>query len=38
MHIAILTIQGFNELESIVALGVLHRVQRPGWHSTRRAS
>jgi hypothetical protein len=38
MHIAILAFQGFNELDSIVALGVLHRVQRPGWRSTRRAS
>jgi len=31
MHIAILTFQGFNELDSIVALGVLNRVKRPGW-------
>ena len=32
MHIAILTFQGFNELDSFVALGVLHRIKRPGWH------
>lgn len=31
MHIAILTFQGFNELDSIVALGILNRVKRPGW-------
>ncbi|WP_029147883.1 DJ-1/PfpI family protein [Methylophilus sp. 5] len=31
MHIAILTFDGFNELDSIVALGILNRVQRPGW-------
>ena len=31
MHIAILTFQGFNELDSFVALGVLHRIKRPSW-------
>lgn len=31
MHIAILTFQGFNELDSFIALGVLNRVKRPGW-------
>ncbi len=31
MHIAILTFDGFNELDSIVALGILNRVKRPGW-------
>ena len=31
MHIAILTFQGFNELDSLVALGVLNRVKKPGW-------
>lgn len=31
MHIAILTFDGYNELDSIVALGILHRVKRPGW-------
>ncbi|WP_310564094.1 DJ-1/PfpI family protein [Hydrogenophaga sp.] len=34
MHIAILTFQGFNELDSFVALGVLNRVKRPGWRVT----
>jgi transcriptional regulator GlxA family with amidase domain len=31
MHIAILTFEGFNELDSLVALGLLQRVKRPGW-------
>jgi transcriptional regulator GlxA family with amidase domain len=31
MHIAILTFQGFNELDSLVALGILNRVKKPGW-------
>src|SRR5262245_54461402 len=31
MHIAILTFEGFNELDSIIALGILNRVKRPGW-------
>ena len=31
MHIAILTFDGFNELDSLIALGVLNRIQRPGW-------
>ena len=31
MHIAILTFDGFNELDSLIALGVLNRVKRPGW-------
>lgn len=31
MHIAILTFQGFNELDSLIALGVLNRIRRPGW-------
>ncbi len=31
MHIAILTFEGFNELDSLVALGILNRVRRPGW-------
>jgi transcriptional regulator GlxA family with amidase domain len=34
MHIAILTFQGFNELDSLVALGVLNRIKRPGWRVT----
>jgi transcriptional regulator GlxA family with amidase domain len=31
MHITILTFQGFNELDSFVALGVLNRIKKPGW-------
>jgi transcriptional regulator GlxA family with amidase domain len=31
MHIAILTFQGFNELDSLVALGVLNRIKQPDW-------
>jgi transcriptional regulator GlxA family with amidase domain len=31
MHIAILTFQGFNEIDSLVALGVLNRIKKPGW-------
>src|SRR6201991_3458346 len=31
MHIAILTFEGFNELDSLIALGVLNRVKNPGW-------
>lgn len=31
MHIAILTFQGFNELDSFVALGLLNRIRKPGW-------
>lgn len=34
MHIAILTFQGFNELDSIVALGILNRIRKPGWRVT----
>lgn len=34
MHIAILSFQGFNELDSFIALGVLQRVKRPGWRVT----
>ncbi|VVD98772.1 AraC family transcriptional regulator [Pandoraea iniqua] len=30
-HIAILTFEGFNELDSLIALGILNRVKRPGW-------
>lgn len=32
MHIAILTFQGFNELDSLIALGVLNRIRKPDWH------
>jgi len=31
MHIAILTFEGFNELDSLIAFGILNRVKRPGW-------
>ena len=31
MHIAILTFEGFNELDSLIALGVLNRVKQSGW-------
>jgi transcriptional regulator GlxA family with amidase domain len=31
MHIAILTFEGYNELDSLVALGILARVRKPGW-------
>ena len=31
MKIAILTFQGFNELDSLIALGILNRVRKPGW-------
>jgi transcriptional regulator GlxA family with amidase domain len=31
MHIAILTFEGFNELDSLVAFGILNRVKQPGW-------
>ena len=34
MHIAILTFQGYNELDSLIALGVLNRVKKPGWRVT----
>jgi transcriptional regulator GlxA family with amidase domain len=34
VHIAILTFDGFNELDSLIALGVLNRVKRPGWRVT----
>jgi len=31
MHITIFTFDGFNELDSLIALGLLNRVRRPGW-------
>ena len=31
MHIAILTFEGFNELDSPISLGILNRIKRPGW-------
>jgi transcriptional regulator GlxA family with amidase domain len=34
MHIAILTFQGYNELDSLVALGILNRIKKPNWRVT----
>jgi transcriptional regulator GlxA family with amidase domain len=34
MHIAILTFQGFNELDSLVALGILNRIKKADWRVT----
>ncbi|CAN5670865.1 DJ-1/PfpI family protein [soil metagenome] len=34
MHIAILTFDGFNELDSFIALGVLNRIRKPDWRVT----
>jgi transcriptional regulator GlxA family with amidase domain len=31
MHVAILTFEGYNELDSLIAFGILNRVRRPGW-------
>lgn len=31
MHISILTFDGFNELDSLIALGILNRVKKPDW-------
>ena len=31
MHIAILTFDGFNELDSLVAFSILNRARQPGW-------
>jgi transcriptional regulator GlxA family with amidase domain len=31
VHIAIATFEGYNELDSLIALGVLNRVKSPGW-------
>lgn len=31
MQIAILTFDGFNELDSLIALGILNRIKTPGW-------
>jgi len=31
MHIAILTFDGFNELDSLIAFGILNRVKVPDW-------
>ena len=34
MHTAILTFDGFNELDSLIALGILNRIKTPGWRVT----
>jgi transcriptional regulator GlxA family with amidase domain len=31
MHIAILTFEGYNELDSLIALGILNRVRKADW-------
>jgi transcriptional regulator GlxA family with amidase domain len=31
MHITIITLQGFNELDSFIALGILNRIKRSDW-------
>jgi transcriptional regulator GlxA family with amidase domain len=31
VHVAILTFEGFNELDSLIALGILNRVKLPDW-------
>lgn len=31
MHIAILTFEGFNEIDSLVAYAILNRARQPGW-------
>lgn len=34
MHIAILTFEGYNELDSLIALGVFNRIQNDDWKVT----
>lgn len=31
MHIAILTFDGFNEIDSLLAFNILNRIKKPGW-------
>ncbi|MGG1943420.1 DJ-1/PfpI family protein [Trinickia sp. NRRL B-1857] len=31
MHIAIVSFDGFNELDSLIAFGILHRIKKPQW-------
>jgi transcriptional regulator GlxA family with amidase domain len=33
-HVAILTFDGFNELDSLIAFALLNRVKQPGWRVT----
>ncbi|WP_137936551.1 DJ-1/PfpI family protein [Chitinivorax sp. B] len=32
MHITILTFDGFNELDSLIAFSILNRIKQPDWH------
>jgi transcriptional regulator GlxA family with amidase domain len=34
MHIAILTFDGFNELDSLIAFNILNRARKPGWKAS----
>jgi transcriptional regulator GlxA family with amidase domain len=34
MHISILTFEGFNELDSLIALGILNCIRKPDWRVT----
>lgn len=34
MHITIVTFEGFNELDSLIALGILNRIKSPDWRVT----
>lgn len=34
MHISILTFDGYNEIDSIIALGILNRIKKPDWRVT----
>src|SRR3984957_13721323 len=31
MHVAILTFEGYNELDSLISFGILNRIGEPGW-------
>jgi len=31
MHVAILTFEGYNELDSLIAFGILNRIKQPAW-------
>jgi len=31
MHIAILTFEGYNELDSLIAFGILNRIRKADW-------
>jgi len=34
MHISILTFEGYNELDSLIAFGILNRIRKPDWKVT----